>query len=153
MRAQGTPVETKCPYCGYERISFSIKGETQCSKCGKYFVFDKERQREYGRNWAKNNPEKYKQRYQRHNKRFPEIYSQLRDEFFNRKCSLCTTSNGRLEFHEIHGKKHPLNPVYIRDHIKDFTLLCKQCHEATHWAKEKLGFNFDEFKKLVIPFI
>ena len=146
MRAMGTPKKTCCPNCGHARKSSSIKGETHCSECGKYFVFDKERQREYRRNWAKNNPERYKANYQRSNAKFKPLYEELRKKF-NNECDLCGNGHKRLEFHEKDGKSHPLNPIYIRNHIERFVLLCKPCHEATHWAMFTINWEYNQFKE------
>lgn len=151
MKALGISKKTICPYCDFTRMSSSIKGETHCSQCGKYFVFDKERQREYQRIWREENPEKYKKGYQRANKRFPKMYKELR-KIFDSLCDLCKNSDDRLEFHEKNGNEHPLNPVYIRDHIEDFVLLCKHCHEATHWAMSKLNIKYSAFKIFIDSF-
>ena len=146
MRSLGTPKQATCPKCGFTRISSSIKGETQCSNCGKYFIFDRERWRKYKKDWKKKNPEKYRARTARHNKKLSKLYDELREQFGN-KCDLLGCCNKRLEFHERNGNEHPLNSIYIRDHIQDFVLLCQSCHEATHWAMEKLGWDYDRFKQ------
>ena len=147
----GTPKEAVCPYCGFTRMSSSIKGETQCSQCGKYFVFDYERKREYLRNWRINNPKKYKKQARKNNARLSRMYEELRNHFEN-KCDLLGCENTRLEFHEVNGVEHPMNPVYIRDHIEDFVLLCQSCHEATHWAMSKLGIKYPIFKIFIDSF-
>jgi len=152
MKALGTPVETICPNCGCARVSASIKGETQCSNCKKYYVFDRKRWHKYKEEWKTNNPEKYKARVARHNKKLSILYVELRDKFEN-KCDLCDATNQRLEFHEINGKPHPLNSVYIKNHIDDFVLLCKPCHDATHWANEKTGMAYSIFKRKISPFL
>ena len=152
MRALGKPKEAKCPECGFTRISSSIKGETRCSHCRKYFVFDRERWKKYKKDWEKKNPEKYKARTQRHNKKISELYEELRTLFGN-KCDLCGEPSERLEFHERNNKRHPLNSIYIKNHIDDFILLGKDCHEATHWAHNKLNMSYIMFKKQVSPFL
>ena len=152
MRALGTPEQAKCPYCGYTRISSSLKGETQCSNCEKYFTFNKKRAAEYRQNWVKNNPHKYKERYTRHNARFKPLYEELRNRS-NNKCDLCGRDDKRLEFHERKGESHPINPVYIRDHFKDFVLLCQPCHEATHWAMLRLDWDYEQFKEQTFQFL
>ena len=148
MRGLGEPTQATCPKCGDTRETKSIKGQTQCSKCKYYFVFDYERFREYKRKWNKANPEKYKARMARQTKKIANLYTSLRKEMGN-ICDLCGKPYKRMEFHEKNHRSHPLNSVWIRDHPEDFVLLCKPCHEAAHWAAFRLEWNYETFKKKI----
>lgn len=49
------------------------------------------------------------------------------------QCALCGSTKGRLEYHEIHGKRHTESFAYILKHIKDFIPLCWKCHRTIHF--------------------
>ena len=54
------------------------------------------------------------------------------------KCALCNSTKGRIEYHEIHGKRHTESFAYILKHIEDFVPLCWKCHRTIHFfAKMK----------------
>jgi len=50
------------------------------------------------------------------------------------KCIICSSdgSKRKLNYHEIHGKKHPLRGSYILKHYKDFVTLCYIHHKLLH---------------------
>lgn len=150
MRGLGEPTQATCPKCSFTRETKSSKGQSQCSKCGHYFVFSHERYREYKRRWQKANPEKYRERIVRHQRKLSKLYSELREARGN-ICDLCGNHYKRMEFHEINHQAHPLNSVWIRNHPEDFVLLCKSCHEAAHWASFRLGWNYETFKLIMTP--
>jgi len=47
------------------------------------------------------------------------------------ECKLCD-SRKNLVYHEVHGKRHPINYHYILSNKKDFVCLCVRCHLFIH---------------------
>ena len=63
------------------------------------------------------------------------------------KCIICGEKTGKINCHEIHGKKHILSPHYILTHIKDFIRLCNRCHATLHKLSELSDSQIEEIIK------
>jgi len=84
------------------------------------------------------NDENYKKHNCEYYKKYREKLRKKIMELIGFKCVICETEKS-IEFHEIHGKKHPIGFVGLRytlNHIKDFVPLCTKHHMAVHRSAE-----------------
>jgi len=65
------------------------------------------------------------------------------------KCCFCE-SEEMICYHEIHGKPHPKNLSYIRNHPEDFIAMCHHCHCALHHLLHSKNLNIETFMKMLI---
>lgn len=97
--------------------------EKMLAKRREYYYKNKEKARKYGREYSK--------------KLKKELVKLL-----GSKCIVCS-SQKLVCFHEIHGKKHPLNYSYVKNHIEDFVCLCYRCHKTVH----QIANNIEKIEK------
>jgi len=104
----------------------------------------REKNPEGNKNWRKQNKERFRQYMKEYYKKVKGKRKTKRVEhrtkllkLIGNKCYLCN-STSQLQFHEIHGKKHPRNFEslsyihYVMKHKEDFVTLCRKCHFAIH---------------------
>jgi hypothetical protein len=60
------------------------------------------------------------------------------------KCIICGKKIGKINCHEIHGKRHILSSYYILTHIEDFVRLCNKCHQVLHVLSELSDSEINE---------
>jgi len=133
-----------CAVCGsqFETINFNKK---TCSKlCQKKYrrayLYEWERNkrltdktyREKIQKWHRETYRKYKKKYNKRNKRNREILKEKALKFIGSICIICGSTERRLIFHEIHGKKHILSMKYYSEHAKDFVPICQRHHQFVH---------------------
>lgn len=138
----------KCSMCGQEKevSKFFSRKNYYCKDCNKKY------KREYMREWRRKNRKKVRrymrERYRENRKRVLEILGQ--------KCIICGEEHKKsgwirfIQYHEIRGKKHESDPLYILNHIEDFVPLCVNCHKGVHFTMKYLGLSWDEIKKLTV---
>jgi len=89
--------------------------------------------------------QKYKREQERERRKNPELVKRRKDarlklrqkviELLGKSCVLCG-SEYKVDYHEIHGKKHTCWNQYFIDHYKDFVPLCRKHHIALHRLEE-----------------
>ena len=104
----------------------------------KYYGENKEKcQRKHKDYYWKNREKLLKQLREYNKRRYAELKAQAR-KLLGMKCEICGLSEDqtRINYHEIHGKKHPESGfygyIYIIKHYKDFVCLCHWCHMTVH---------------------
>lgn len=100
------------------------------------------------RDWRKKNPEKCRETCRNNSRK----YKGQIEEILGTKCVVCG-SRDKIECHEIYGKKHPTNSIYILNHIEDFVCLCHWCHSFVHHliiAKKNVkDLNLEELSEII----
>jgi len=70
-----------------------------------------------------------------------KINNKIAELFGEVGCIICD-SHKNLDFHEIHGKKHPKSPIrkyeYMLKHKKDFLPLCSRHHYLIHRIAKRI---------------
>jgi hypothetical protein len=74
------------------------------------------------------------------------------EKILGNKCLVCGNNTRKIHYHEIHGKPHTYNGVYIYayiiKHLEDFIPLCCRCHNVVHYLLN-LGEKREEILKLL----
>lgn len=57
-------------------------------------------------------------------------------------CCICGKRRKKMVCHEIHGRRHSSSVSYVKNHIKDFILMCSWCHDILHhYTKYRKKFD------------
>lgn len=139
-----------CPRCN--RIFPKVSNiQRVCSdKCRKELT-NKNVHRRYYKDLPK--MRKYKREQERIRRQNPDIVKnekkhrlKLRQkviELLGKSCALCG-SEYKVDYHEIHGKRHTRWNQYFIDHYKDFVPLCRKHHLALHRLADSENLNLTE---------
>lgn len=155
----------KCYKCGVELTSENYKEyrlkkkDYICNDCSS----------KKSRDWYRNHPEKLREyygknrekilkyhiKYHRLNrpsdlKKGAEYYEKIRKQVLKtlgEKCYVCgVIPRTKMNFHEVHGRRHPSFPIYVLKHLDDFVCLCQNCHRAIH-KYHKFKCKFEELER------
>ncbi|MFT4250042.1 MAG: hypothetical protein ACMXYD_01640 [Candidatus Woesearchaeota archaeon] len=110
---------------------------------------DREKQREYWRNWYRNNPEKAKEYYRKkakkRRKKITQWYHEYKDTLSCEHCG--EEENVCLEFHHPDPEQKDLAPsqmkqlaysiARIQEEMNKCVVLCANCHRKEHVRLEK----------------
>lgn len=114
-----------------------ITPKNKCPQCKKDYESKYRKTKEYrdGKNlYYSNNKKDVLKR----NKDWRDKKKHQVEEILGIKCFFCpmTKNECKVNYHEIHGIKHPyagsMKFKYILDHIKDFIPACEYCHKTIH---------------------
>ncbi len=116
-----------------------------------YYIEHKEHYAEYNKERRKYDKVKsriYQRMYMKEYNKRPEnrekhrAYNNRRRNEIKKKigsiCSICGNDK-HITFHEVHGKIHPTNNKYYREHLEDFAPLCIHCHKILHNFHKEIG--------------
>lgn len=131
-----------CPRCNRIFPKISNTQRVCSEKCRKELT-NKNHHRLYYKDLPK--MQKYKREQERERRKNPELVKRRKDarlklrqkviELLGKSCVLCG-SEYKVDYHEIHGKKHTCWNQYFIDHYKDFVPLCRKHHIALHRLEE-----------------
>ena len=152
----GWKMKDKCIKCGVKlELGKNIPqyrfthGDYMCNDCNR-IKHNKWNRKNKGRlkKYYKENRDKilekakryHEKKREKHLKTFMRYYEKIRREvieILGDRCVICgwkptPKQRQRLNFHEIHGKRHPSHPIYILNDIQNFIPLCVRCHRTIH---------------------